>query len=57
MLAVGGIDLDLAPWIRAGARGFGVGGALYRPGDDAREVGQRARQFADAWARCEGDAS
>ena len=33
VLAVGGVDAgNLAAWWAAGARGFGVGSALYRPG-------------------------
>ena len=32
----------------AGADGFGLGGALYRPGSTAQEVARRARTFVDA---------
>ncbi|MGR3322528.1 MAG: 2-dehydro-3-deoxy-6-phosphogalactonate aldolase [Pseudooceanicola sp.] len=44
VLAVGGARPDnFADWAAAGANGFGIGGALYRPGDDAATVGARAR--------------
>lgn len=48
---VGGIAPDnMGPWVAAGARGFGIGSALYKPGLDAEEVSQRARAFVQAWA-------
>lgn len=51
VLPVGGITPDtMAPWIAAGASGFGIGSALYAPGVDIEEVGRRARAFAQAWA-------
>ena len=47
---VGGVAADnLAQWIAAGATGFGIGGQLYQPGDNAVAVGQRAREFVHAW--------
>ena len=47
---VGGIQIDsLRPWLAAGAAGFGLGSALYKPGDDAATVARQARRFADAW--------
>jgi 2-dehydro-3-deoxyphosphogalactonate aldolase len=50
MLPVGGISPDtMAPYIEAGASGFGLGSALYLPGRDADDVGRRARAFAQAW--------
>jgi 2-dehydro-3-deoxyphosphogalactonate aldolase len=52
VLPVGGIDADgLAPWLAAGANGFGLGSALYKPGYTAAEVGERARRFIAALAR------
>ncbi len=49
ILPVGGIDADgLAPWLAAGANGFGLGSALYRPGYTAAEVAERARRFVAA---------
>ena len=52
LLPVGGIAPDnMAPWIAAGAAGFGLGSALYRPGMRAGEVGERARAFIAALDR------
>ena len=49
VLPVGGITPEnLAPWLDAGAAGFGIGSALYSPGLAAGEVGARARKFIDA---------
>jgi len=49
VLPVGGVAPDtVAAWRDAGAAGFGVGSALYRPGDDAATVGERARAFVAA---------
>jgi 2-dehydro-3-deoxyphosphogalactonate aldolase len=50
VLPVGGIAPEnMAPWRAAGASGFGLGSALYRPGDTPPEVGERAARFAAAW--------
>lgn len=52
LLPVGGITSDtLSPWIKAGAAGFGLGSALYRPGLASPEVGARARAFTAALAQ------
>lgn len=49
VLPVGGITPDnMAPWRAAGAAGFGLGSALYKPGMTAVEVGQNARSFVAA---------
>lgn len=51
VLPVGGIEPDkMAPWLAAGADGFGLGSALYRPGFTAAEVAERARRFVAALA-------
>lgn len=51
VLPVGGIAPGtMAPWVAAGAQGFGIGSALYAPGVDADEVARRAHAFAQAWA-------
>lgn len=51
LLPVGGIGPGtMAPYREAGANGFGIGSALYKPGMDAAAVGASARVFADAWA-------
>jgi len=49
--AVGGVGPhNFAEWIAAGAQGFGIGTSLYRPGDSAELVGQRAREMVAALA-------
>ena len=51
VLPVGGITPDnMAPWVAAGAQGFGIGSALYAPGLALPEIARRARAFAQAWA-------
>ena len=52
LLPVGGIAPDnMAPWLAAGAAGFGLGSALYKPGMAVSEVGDRARAFIAALGR------
>lgn len=49
---VGGITPDaMASYVAAGAAGFGLGGALYRRGDDPSRVAANARDFVAAWKR------
>lgn len=49
VLPVGGIVPEgMAPWREAGAAGFGLGSALYKPGMTAAEVGANARAFVTA---------
>ncbi|MDH1302359.1 MULTISPECIES: 2-dehydro-3-deoxy-6-phosphogalactonate aldolase [Achromobacter] len=49
---VGGITPDnIAIYAQAGASGFGLGSALYKPGLSAAQVGQNARAFIAAWQR------
>lgn len=49
VLVVGGITPDtMAPWRAAGANGFGLGSALYKPGRSAAEVGKAAAAFVAA---------
>jgi 2-dehydro-3-deoxyphosphogalactonate aldolase len=56
VLPVGGIAPDtMAPWLAAGAAGFGIGSSLYAPGRPAGEVAARARAFADAWRHLQAD--
>lgn len=51
LIVVGGITPEaMGPYLAAGADGFGLGGALYRPGMNAGEVGARARAFVAALA-------
>ena len=50
VLAVGGAGPEnFAEWIGAGASGFGVGTALYRPGDTADVVADKAARLAAAY--------
>jgi len=52
VLPVGGIVPEgMTPWRQAGAAGFGLGSALYKPGMTAGEVGARARAFVTALER------
>lgn len=49
VLPVGGIAPDnMGAWRDAGAAGFGLGSALYKPGLTALEVGERAAAFVAA---------
>jgi 2-dehydro-3-deoxyphosphogalactonate aldolase len=51
LLPVGGIGPETMERYRAaGANGFGIGSAIYKPGMDAAAVAASARTFADAWA-------
>ena len=50
LLAVGGVGVDsIAAYRAAGASGYGIGSALYKPGLSAEEVETRARSFVKAW--------
>lgn len=50
LLPVGGITPEgMAPFVRAGASGFGLGSALYSPGLSAEAVADNARRFVQAW--------
>ncbi len=51
VLPVGGIDAsNLAAWQAAGAAGFGIGSAIYRPGDSAETVAAKAHGLIAALA-------
>ena len=51
-LPVGGITPhNMAPYVAAGAAGFGLGSALYKPDAAADTVAANARAFVDAWQR------
>ena len=48
--AVGGVGpSNFAEWRKAGAEGFGIGSALYKPGLSVAEVGVRAADMVQAW--------
>jgi len=49
VLIVGGVTPQaVGMWFDAGADGFGLGSALYRPGQSPAQVGQQARDFVTA---------
>lgn len=50
VFAVGGASAEnFGDWLGAGAAGFGIGSALYKPGDTAATVAARARAIAAAY--------
>lgn len=50
VMPVGGITpANMAVWRAAGAAGFGIGSALYKPGKQATAVHDDAKQFVAAW--------
>jgi 2-dehydro-3-deoxyphosphogalactonate aldolase len=50
LVPVGGITPEsIAAYAVAGASGFGLGSALYRPGDTPRDVALQAQAFVQAW--------
>jgi 2-dehydro-3-deoxyphosphogalactonate aldolase len=51
ILPVGGIEAgNMGPWRAAGAAGFGIGSAIYRPGDTPEIVGRKAKALLAASA-------
>jgi len=49
VLPVGGIDAtNIAAWRAAGAAGFGIGSAIYKPGDSPETVGAKAHALVAA---------
>ncbi len=54
LFPVGGITPErIAPYRHAGADGFGIGSALYRPGATPSEVARAAKAFVAAWRQAE----
>lgn len=52
-LVVGGVTPEgMNAWRAAGADGFGLGSALYKPGMDAETVRKHADAFIAAWSGC-----
>lgn len=48
--AVGGVTVENVPdWLAAGAHGFGLGSALYKPGDTAQDVAKKAKAIVAAF--------
>lgn len=53
--AVGGTGADtIGDWLAGGCEGIGVGGAIYRPGDSALAVRERAVDLVAAWQQAKG---
>ena len=51
LIVVGGITPErMADYLDAGANGFGLGGALFRPGSTAEQVSRQAHMFVKALA-------
>ena len=51
LYAVGGVGIDnFAEWRAAGVDGAGLGSALYKPGQNAAQVGKQAQALVDAWS-------
>jgi 2-dehydro-3-deoxyphosphogalactonate aldolase len=49
VIPVGGIDKQsITSWMAAGASGFGAGSSIYKPGDNAKTVKQKATVLIDA---------
>ena len=52
LIVVGGVGSDsMGPWLAAGADGFGLGSALYKPGQTPAETLAKARAFRTALAQ------
>ena len=50
VFAVGGVGAgDLAEWRAVGTDGFGIGGALYKPGMSADDINDRAKALVEAY--------
>ncbi|MDO6723284.1 2-dehydro-3-deoxy-6-phosphogalactonate aldolase [Celeribacter halophilus] len=46
LFAVGGVSVEnMADWHAAGAAGYGIGSSIYKPGDSAATVAQKARRL------------
>ena len=49
LIVVGGVTPQSIPeWLSAGASGFGLGGGLYKPGQDAQTTLTKARDYVEA---------
>lgn len=50
VIPVGGVTIEkIEQYKKAGAAGFGIGSAIYRPGSDAASVRKKARDFVEAF--------
>jgi 2-dehydro-3-deoxyphosphogalactonate aldolase len=53
VIPVGGVDVNqVAPWLKAGAQGLGVGSSIYKPGDGAPTVEAKATALVAAVHAC-----
>lgn len=49
---VGGVEPDsIADWRTAGASGFGIGSAVFKPGQPPQTIGAQAARFVASWTR------
>ena len=49
LIIVGGVKPEaMRDWLAAGARGFGLGGGLYRPGQSPSDTAAKARTYVEA---------
>ncbi|MBW4330296.1 2-dehydro-3-deoxy-6-phosphogalactonate aldolase [Stakelama sp. CBK3Z-3] len=56
VFVVGGIAPDtMDQWHTVGARGYGIGSALYKPGVSPSDIAERARSFVTAWKALPAD--
>lgn len=52
VVMVGGIGpAEIAPYLAAGAAGFGIGSSLYAPGRSAEDVARRGADLVTAWRK------
>ena len=55
ILPVGGVNPDnMQPYVHAGAKGFGLGSALYKTGQSAEQTRAIAARFQAGWAQLQG---
>lgn len=55
VMPVGGITPEnMGPYLAAGANGFGIGSALYKPGMSATRTGEHASNFRAVYAQARG---
>lgn len=51
---VGGVTPEtIAPWVKAGATGFGIGGQLFAPGVSLADLRAKAVNYVQAWQHCQ----
>ena len=52
LVPVGGVDAETLPaWRNAGADGYGIGSAIYKPGATGSEIGAKARRLIEVLHR------